>query len=102
MGCRSGIFVLLLMLVLKISDLLSMNHGHNRKLYKPYGIPSTVTGCSDALFQYGNMFSRVHKETLCLILCYPHFVFHWLVVRKLGINTFFNIFLSSAYKWYIG
>lgn len=53
MGCRSGIFVLLLMLVLKISDLLSykttMNHGHNRKPYKPYGIPSTVTGCSDAL-----------------------------------------------------
>lgn len=60
MGCRLGIFVLLLMLVLKIFDLLFykiiMNYGYNCKLYKLYWILLMVIGCSD-VFLYCYIFS---------------------------------------------
>lgn len=88
MGCRSGIFVLLLMLVLKISDLLSyktiMNHGHNRKLYKPYGIPSTVTGCSDALLYCYTFSMEICSAEFIKRLFYKFFVI--LTLSSIGLS----------------
>lgn len=66
MGCRLGIFVLLLMLVLKIFDLLFykiiMNYGYNCKLYKLYGILLMVIGCSDVFF-----YCYIFSMEICLV-----------------------------------